>query len=85
MEASVKQEIVYLAFDNKLFQVMLAFYDPSQDLKFPGWPLRNLLILAAIKWQCQNIRVFCYREKKGQADFDRCLIGDVIIPGELLV
>jgi ubiquitin-like modifier-activating enzyme ATG7 len=84
LEAEINMNMKYGIYNVviKMFQVMLAFYDPSQDLKFPGWPLRNLLILAAIKWHCRNIRIFCYREKKGLVDFDCCLVGDITLPGE---
>lgn len=61
-------------------KVIVAFYDPCQDRKFPGWPLRNLLTLAIVQWRSQNVQVLCYREKKGQADLDQCLIGDITLP-----
>lgn len=32
------------------FQVTLAVYDPCNFAQYPGWPLRNLLVLATQKW-----------------------------------
>ncbi|MCO5607982.1 hypothetical protein L7F22_062184 [Adiantum nelumboides] len=58
-------------------KVVVAFYDPCQDSSFPGWPLRNLLMLAAVHWHRQTLQVLCYREKKGQADLERSLLGDI--------
>ena len=62
------------------WQVIVAFYDPSQDRKFPGWPLRNLLTLAAVHWHIRTLQVLCYREKKGQADLEQSLFGAISIP-----
>lgn len=61
-------------------KVIVAFYDPSQARKYPGWPLRNLLTLAAVQWHTQTLQVLCYREKKGQADLEQSLFGDITIP-----
>ncbi|CAI8052381.1 Ubiquitin-like modifier-activating enzyme ATG7, partial [Geodia barretti] len=43
---------------------MLGFCDPSTMETNPGWPLRNLLILAAQKWsdRLNVVDVLCYRD-----------------------
>ncbi|KAH7282053.1 hypothetical protein KP509_35G010000 [Ceratopteris richardii] len=61
-------------------KVIVAFYDPCQDIRYPGWPLRNLIMLAARHWNTKTLQVLCYRENKGQADLELSLVGDVIIP-----
>eukprot|EP00250_Pteridium_aquilinum_P019021 c24256_g1_i2 orf=892-2370(+) len=61
-------------------KVFVAFYDPCQDRRFPGWPLRNLLTLAAVQWHTRTLHVLCYRETKGQVDLQQSLIGNITIP-----
>ena len=50
----------------------LVFLDPSNDPVFPGWPLRNALILAALHFDFSNasnasiLPVLCLRTSKGR-------------------
>ena len=40
----------------------VAFVDPSTYADNPGWPLRNLLVLARKRWGLDRIKVLCYRD-----------------------
>ena len=42
-------------------RAMLGFVDPCILPDHPGWPLRNLLVLAAARWKLRNATVICYR------------------------
>ncbi|KAL3678221.1 hypothetical protein R1sor_021177 [Riccia sorocarpa] len=61
-------------------KVIAAFYDPCNISTNPGWPLRNLLALAAARWEVKDLRVLCYREKRGFIDPQLSLIVDVQLP-----
>ena len=55
-------------------EVWAAFTDPSNNPSHPGWPLRNLLLLAAKRWGCQSLRVVCVRNTRGRMDAGRSLV-----------
>ena len=42
-------------------RAMLGFADPCTLPDHPGWPLRNLLVLAAARWKLRNATIICYR------------------------
>ena len=46
--------------------MLLCFADPCSLPGNPGWPLRNLLLLAAARWGCERVRVVCARERAGK-------------------
>ena len=54
-------------------EVWAAFTDPSNNPGYPGWPLRNLLMLAAKRWGCQTLRVVGVRDSRGHMDTARSL------------
>ncbi|KAK9844883.1 hypothetical protein WJX74_008120 [Apatococcus lobatus] len=54
-------------------RVLLACDDPSASERFPGWPLRNLLLLAAVRWGIQEVGVVCVRCLRGPVSAQRCL------------
>jgi len=60
--------------------LMLAFSDPSHLPRTPGWPLRNLLLLAAARWGIRTVSVLCVRDGKGRLDVDRSFVIDVELP-----
>ncbi|KAL2642114.1 hypothetical protein R1flu_009701 [Riccia fluitans] len=60
--------------------VIAAFYDPCNISTNPGWPLRNLLALGVARWEVNELRVLCYREKRGFIDLQLSLIVDVQLP-----
>jgi len=69
----------------------LTFLDPSNNEDgVPGWPLRNLLIMAALRWghveggwEGGAISVLALRQRRGRMDASVCWILDVVIPHEL--
>lgn len=42
--------------------VWVLFRDPCALATNPGWPLRNLLVLASVRWKIGSLRVLCFRE-----------------------
>lgn len=40
----------------------VAFVDPSTFDEYPGWPLRNLLMLVRKRWGWRKVKVLCYRD-----------------------
>ena len=52
----------------------ICFADPSTYPENPAWPLRNLLVLAKHRWQLQDIRVLCYRDKRNTREHSNSLI-----------
>ena len=44
----------------------LAMLDPSNSPDSPGWPLRNALLMAAVKWRVERLRVLCIRQRGGR-------------------
>ncbi|KAG0623166.1 hypothetical protein M758_3G153100 [Ceratodon purpureus] len=62
-------------------KVILAFYDPSNLPANPGWPLRNLLALASVRWGVTRLQVLCYRENRsGLLDLEHSPVLDIILP-----
>ncbi|XP_063796829.1 ubiquitin-like modifier-activating enzyme ATG7 isoform X2 [Pseudophryne corroboree] len=51
-------------------KVTLGVYDPCTLPEYPGWPLRNVLVLAAFHWgsQVQSIEVICLRDRTLQGE-----------------
>ncbi|XP_041130134.1 ubiquitin-like modifier-activating enzyme ATG7 [Polyodon spathula] len=49
-------------------KVTVGVYDPCTLSQYPGWPLRNLLILVACKWgdDLDSIEVLCFRDRTMQ-------------------
>ncbi|KAK1130151.1 ubiquitin-like modifier-activating enzyme ATG7 isoform X1 [Acipenser oxyrinchus oxyrinchus] len=49
-------------------KVTVGVYDPCTLSQYPGWPLRNLLILVACKWGgvLDSIEVLCFRDRTMQ-------------------
>jgi ubiquitin-like modifier-activating enzyme ATG7 len=54
--------------------------DPSNLPSVPGWPLRNLLLLAAARWRARRVSVLCVRDARGRCDAGRSFVVDVNIP-----
>lgn len=40
----------------------VAFVDPCVYDEYPGWPLRNLLMLVRRRWGWKKVKVLCYRD-----------------------
>ena len=60
--------------------VYVIFADPSNAMEYPGWPLRNFLLLAAVRWKVPLLRVLCLRTAKGRPNADFSLILEVKLP-----
>ncbi len=48
--------------------VLLAFSDPSNLPEYPGWPLRNALLMAAARWGVAELRVGARDAVVGRVD-----------------
>ncbi|EFJ47204.1 ubiquitin activating E1 enzyme-like protein, partial [Volvox carteri f. nagariensis] len=63
--------------------VVLVFSDGSHQAEYPGWQLRNVLLMAAVRWRVRELRVLCLRESSrggGRLDPQRTVILDVRLP-----
>ena len=60
--------------------VWLCMADPSNNPDHPGWPLRNMLLLAAKRWQVTTLSVLCVRDQRGKLDPARSLCLSVVLP-----
>lgn len=71
----------YFDYLPNIFQVILAFYDPCNMVANPGWPLRNLLALASVRWGVTRVQALCYRENRGgHLDLEHSPVLDIILP-----
>jgi ubiquitin-like modifier-activating enzyme ATG7 len=62
-------------------QPWLVMCDPSHLPLTPGWPLRNLLLLAAKRWGVQQATVLCVRDApSGRMDPQRSFVVSVQLP-----
>ncbi|XP_059571933.1 ubiquitin-like modifier-activating enzyme ATG7 isoform X9 [Alligator mississippiensis] len=58
---------------NEFFQdpgekVTIGIYDPGNFVQYPGWPLRNILVLVAQRWgsHLHSVEVLCFRDRTMQ-------------------
>lgn len=60
---------------------MVGFIDPSSHPTTPGWPLRNLLTLLAVRFRVNRIRVLCWKDDVANFDVhtSRSVVADVIM------
>jgi hypothetical protein len=62
-------------------EVMLVMFDPCCEPLTPGWPLRNMLLLAAVRWGVRSLKVVCVRDSSaGRAKAERCFVLEVRDP-----
>jgi ubiquitin-like modifier-activating enzyme ATG7 len=60
---------------------MLVMFDPCCEPLTPGWPLRNMLLLAAVRWGVRSLKVVCVRDSSaGRAKAERCFVLEVRDP-----
>ncbi|XP_019360642.1 PREDICTED: ubiquitin-like modifier-activating enzyme ATG7 isoform X4 [Gavialis gangeticus] len=71
---------------NEFFQdpgekVTIGVYDPGNFAQYPGWPLRNILVLAAQRWgsHLHSIEVLCFRDRtmQGVRDVTHSIIFEI--------
>ncbi|GJP49455.1 hypothetical protein CLOM_g8657 [Closterium sp. NIES-68] len=60
--------------------LIIAFFDPCHLPLSPGWPLRNLLLLASLRWQATSLHVLCLRQRHGRFSLHHSLLLHVQIP-----
>ncbi|XP_064930898.1 ubiquitin-like modifier-activating enzyme ATG7 isoform X9 [Columba livia] len=69
-------------------KVTVGVYDPCNLSHYPGWPLRNFLILAAHKWGSilQSVEVLCFRDRtmQGVRDITHSIIFEIKLPERVL-
>uniref|UniRef100_A0A667FTW2 Ubiquitin-like modifier-activating enzyme ATG7 n=1 Tax=Lynx canadensis TaxID=61383 RepID=A0A667FTW2_LYNCA len=65
-------------------QITIGVYDPCNLAQHPGWPLRNLLVLAAHRWSSsfQSVEVLCFRDRtmQGVRDIAHSIVFEVKLP-----
>ena len=52
----------------------VCFADPSTYSTYPGWMLRNLLILVRRRWKLNKVQILCYRDIQSRRDDGRSII-----------
>lgn len=52
----------------------LCFVDPSTYATYPGWMLRNLLVLVRRRWKLEKVQIICYRDVQARRDDARSII-----------
>lgn len=57
----------------------VCFADPSTYGEYPGWMLRNLLILIRKRWGLTKVQVLCYRDIQTRREDARSLILNLIM------
>lgn len=59
-------------------EVLLVMFDPCCEPLTPGWPLRNALLLTAVRWGVRRLKVLCVRDSSGgRAKAERCFVVEV--------
>jgi hypothetical protein len=59
-------------------ELLLVMFDPCCEPLTPGWPLRNALLLAAVRWGLRRLKVLCVRDgSAGRAKAERCFVLEV--------
>ena len=55
----------------------VCFADPSTYLAYPGWMLRNLLILVQHRWKLDRVQILCYRDVQARRHEAKSVILDL--------
>uniref|UniRef100_A0A8C0ZQX0 Ubiquitin-like modifier-activating enzyme ATG7 n=1 Tax=Castor canadensis TaxID=51338 RepID=A0A8C0ZQX0_CASCN len=55
-------------FQDQRTKITVGVYDPCNLAQYPGWPLRNFLVLTAHRWRgsFQSVEVLCFRDRTVQ-------------------
>lgn len=53
---------------------LVCFADPSTYPSYPGWMLRNLLILIRTRWKLDKVQILCYRDIPARRDDARSIV-----------
>lgn len=57
----------------------VCFADPSTYSEYPGWMLRNLLVLIRQRWGRERVRILCYRDIPSRRDEARSMVLDLFM------
>ncbi|KAL2045074.1 hypothetical protein N7G274_002849 [Stereocaulon virgatum] len=52
----------------------ICFTDPSTYPAYPGWMLRNLLVLIRRRWKLEKVQILCYRDVQARRDDAKSII-----------
>ncbi|KAL8729416.1 MAG: hypothetical protein Q9166_004746 [cf. Caloplaca sp. 2 TL-2023] len=52
----------------------VCFADPSTYIEYPGWMLRNLLLLISERWRLHKVQILCYRDIQPRREDARSMI-----------
>lgn len=52
----------------------VCFTDPSTYPKYPGWMLRNLLVLIRRRWKLNEVQILCYRDVHSHRDDAKSIV-----------
>ena len=52
----------------------VGFADPSTYPTYPGWMLRNLLVLIRRRWNLERVQILCYRDTQTRRDDAKSII-----------
>lgn len=52
----------------------VCFADPSNYNAYPGWMLRNLLVLVRERFKLEKVKILCYRDIQSQRDQARSVV-----------
>ncbi|XP_037657969.1 ubiquitin-like modifier-activating enzyme ATG7 isoform X6 [Choloepus didactylus] len=71
-------------FQGQRTKITVGVYDPCNLAQYPGWPLRNFLVLAAHRWSSsfQSVEVLCFRDRtmQGTRDVTHSILFEVKLP-----
>ncbi|XP_074200431.1 ubiquitin-like modifier-activating enzyme ATG7 isoform X4 [Camelus bactrianus] len=71
-------------FQGQRTKITVGVYDPCNLAQYPGWPLRNFLVLAAHRWSSsfQSVEVLCFRDRtlQGVRDITHSIVFEVKLP-----
>lgn len=57
----------------------VGFTDPSTYPTYPGWMLRNLLVLVRRRWKLNRVQILCYRDIQARRDDARSIILPLVL------
>ena len=61
-------------------QLLFGFYDHGHQ-DYPGWALRNYIAFLSLRWKIEKVQFLCYRERHGEPDLEKSLIGEASFAG----
>ena len=57
----------------------VGFTDPSTYPNYPGWMLRNLLVLIRRRWKLDRVQILCYRDTQARRDDAKSIILPLVL------